>query len=267
MKIPSGSPALIFGSAVHKAIEEYHKSIVDSRLTKREMMDCFEEAWEQSILNSEVKIDFKKEAQKGNLFDIGLDIICKYRDDNKNCPPPLMFLNEEGAIVPAVEIGFNVEIDMPDYKMTRPISGKIDLITQYEKNGDIYVIDHKTSSEDYTTFKIETAVQLTLYAYAFRKMLKEGKFPYVEARKEDFAGYNVFKKMEGTKKNPESYGEISYIRKEIRQADIDHMKTVYAMMSKGVEAQVFMPNYGRACSWCDYKNTCETFKYNSGNSE
>lgn len=258
----SPSPALIFGSAVHKAIEEYHKSICGERITVSRMMDIFELEWETLLAEAKKQIEFKKASQKDNLYEIGLDIVKQYHQDHINYPEPVMFIGDNDELIPAVEISFNLSLDMEDYKISKQLHGKIDLITfDDSKTPKLMVIDHKTSSSQYDQFKVDTATQLTLYAYAFRQLVAQGKFPYIKKKKEDIAGYNVFKKIEGTKKYPDNVGEISYIRKKITEEDISHMKTIYGMMSKGIENEIFLPNYGRHCSWCEFKDVCETFKY------
>lgn len=259
---PSSSNALVFGSAIHKALELYHLSILKERLTSRQIMEAFTAEWEALIRNAKPPIVFKMK-EKSKLFEIGLDIIAKYHKDNLHIPPPCMFINDEGELVPAVEIGFTVEIKHPTLGITKPIHGKIDLVTpiKKEKNAEIYVIDHKTSSEDYTQFKINNSVQLTLYAYAFRSLLKSGRFPYINKTREDSVGYNVFKKILSTKTQPDSYGEIRYIRKVVNPNDIEHMLNVYFMMDKALINNVYLPNYGRHCNWCDYKDICTEFKF------
>ena len=266
IKKPSSSNALVFGGAIHKAIEKYHLSILNERLTARQIMDAFEDHWTYQLEHAEIPIKFKN-GEQDKLFEIGLDIIAKYYKDNKNIPPPCMFINSTGELVPAVEIDFMIEIKNPITQISRPINGKIDLITPIDKkkNAEIYVIDHKTSAEDYTQFKINTSVQLSLYAYAFRQLLASGRFPYITKKKEDAVGYNVFKKIESTKAQPDNYGEIRYIRKVVTDIDIEHMITMYGMFDTAVTNGVYIPNYSRQCSWCPYQEDCTEFKYHQEN--
>lgn len=264
LKRPSDSSALIFGTAVHKAIEMYHKSLFGERMTERAMMEIFGEEWRKLLAESEVEIKFKKGESKDILFDVGIDICHQYHRDHIDCPPPALFVDDAGELVPAVEISFNLEMTNDDYKMTKPISGKIDLVTPLPLKKGVFVIDHKTSGRAYEDFKVNTSTQLALYAWAFRELLAQGRFPDLKVKKETATGFNVFTKKGETKTRSDSKGEVQYILKTIFQEDIDHMKTIYSMMDRAIKAEVYLPNYGMGCSWCDYKADCETFKYRKG---
>lgn len=249
---PTTSPHLIFGSAIHKAIEDLSLSIAHKHsFSLSQMNDSFQESWKQGIETNEIVWMNKTQANK--MFGLGLELISQYYKEFSGYKP-LMYEDENG-IKPAVELYFNAPIIKEDGSIDQEnqFSGIIDLIAE-DNRGNVIVFDHKTSSDPYSDFQIQTNLQLVLYAYAYRHLFKQGKFPLGLAEKEDSVCFNVLVKKYRVEPWIEQQKRIIY------QADINNLMEEIREYIRSIDSNIFIPNRGSHCDnsfvGCDYKEEC-----------
>ena len=251
--VPIDSPDLIFGSSIHYTIEQLHKSLYKKPLPLNELFDIFTQCWESKIAANEVPVKFTARKKKEDLYEMGLDIIAQYYKIHINDKPPMMYLNKEtGEILPAVEVPFQLIIDeLP------VIKGFIDLISIDDVPT---IIDHKTAAKDYDQFKIDTDLQLIIYACAYRQLLDNEQLyisekgevvPYT--KKKFKVGFNIF-----IKENRTATATIKFTEKKITKKDIDRLYNILEMFHKGVKNDIYLPSYGMQCGWCEYQEICQT---------
>lgn len=113
-----------------------------------------------------------------------------------------------------------------------PLEYRMDLVTT-----DGIIIDHKTVGR--MEPDLEHSLQFDLYAYVFYK--QNGVLPRG-------AEYHYAYKDSGKVKVVSKVPKISEMLKAVACAE---------GMAKGVEADNFMPTYGKHCEWCPYKELCD----------
>lgn len=257
---PIRSPHLVFGTAIHKSIEDLSRSMVDRPIiTLDAMIKSFSETWINGT--NEDQIDWQAKNQANKMYSLGIELVTQYYMQYSDYTP-LEYL-KDGKLEPAVEVKFKVPILNPKTQKQdekNELSGIIDLVAT-NKNGDICVIDHKTSSAKYSPFKINTSTQLILYAYAFREIIKQGIFPNIKKKKEDYVGFNILLKK---------YRVDPSIDQEYRKIKDDQItQFLYELQDiiKGIENEIYIPNRTDMCDnpyiGCQFLEECENFKYAS----
>jgi len=257
---PSDSPHLIYGTAVHKAIEEFHKSIWHGqRFEQRKMQQIFLSSWEMGVELNEIPVKWYRASSQKEMTQAGITSIKNYYSVHKDDPPPAnaydIIGNGERIAMPAVELYFTLSLADLINRDDWYVSGVIDLIAP-TPNGNFAVIDHKTGSQKYSDFKVKTDLQLAIYAYAFRQLCKMGYFPgLLESDKEEYVMFDII-----SKKKPIIY----YHKRKITGATFNHLAYIIETIIAQIEREEFLPNYGQECSGfggCDFLKLCGSFKY------
>jgi hypothetical protein len=248
------SPHLIYGTALHKAIEEMHKGIFYGELlTKRRLQEIFYHNWQLGIELNEIPVKWWKWSQEREMTDAGVRSVDNYYEVHKNDKPPPVYLDFSNKEVPAIEIGFRVPLKplIPDTDYM--LSGIIDRINHQD---ELIVEDHKTGSSKYSEFQVATNLQLAIYSFAFRQLVNQKKFPeYKKNTKEDWVMFDII-----SKKRP----EIFYHRRKINDATYKHLGHIIKTMISQIERNEFLPNYGAECDsygGCGHRQRCQAFKF------
>ena len=156
------SAALAFGSAVHKAVEAYYRTLQETGeiLSVEVVVDVFDRVFEQQILNSKVEIVFKDCEDYASLRKQGIELLKVFHN------------TVEPQKVVAVEVPFSVKI--PDLLANGDgflpirLTGIFDLV---ESDGESYLVcELKTSSQRFSQIKLEHDLQATVYSYAMTEM-------------------------------------------------------------------------------------------------
>lgn len=152
------SAALLFGSALHKALEVFYKSAPGDR-SLLEVQDAFED------YASATKLAELGEEDKRSIKN-GRKIISAYYKTYEN-DPWVVVKDKDGK--PVVERSFELKADTKDGLY---IHGQIDCLLKNVETGEIVVCDHKTSSSLGTDFmnRIKPNLQFSAYAWAANKM-------------------------------------------------------------------------------------------------
>jgi putative RecB family exonuclease len=230
---PSSSIHLVFGSAIHKALEELNKSLASKKIGLEDVYQYFHNDWEKEKEKQEIRENFISE----KLYTMGLNSLEKYYNEH---------LDYE---IIGSETKFNVPIIYPDGEKEKfTLFGIIDSIIT--KKNKLIIVDYKTSKEPYEKFKIDTSIQLAMYSYAFRHLLKENIIE-LKKKKEDYISYCVILKDYETLN-----GEIKIQRKKIDDFQINKMLNMIKQTKRGIDSELFLPNYQSMCKWCEFKKEC-----------
>jgi len=244
------SPHLIYGSAIHKALEKLSLSLTTIPMTREELIHIFTETW-----NKEISIIETKKGQYDNLRVMGIKSLQLYFNKFINYEPIIYKDNDQNKL--AVECKFSVPIIYPngvedkDYQL----HGVMDLIAK--KQDKIFIYDHKTSKDPYDSFQVNTSIQLVLYSYAFRWMIKEGLFPDVK-ESEEAVVFNVI-----LKDYKRAIPKIIPYARQVTEEDINNVLNIIEITLRGINNRIFLPNFTKDCKWCDYQKECLEFKNES----
>lgn len=241
---PAVSVHLAYGSAIHKALEYMNTQ------TNAQILDIYQ-VFHDSYLNEMSKMNLDPFGYyNAGLYLTAIKSLEKYFVDFYQTYEPTIYKDENGE-KPSLECKFTVPIYDKDGSLIEGYSyhGIIDVVGVRDKK--IFVLDYKTAKEDYTPFKIKTSIQLTLYAYAIRHLLKNGNFPNIKKKQEDFTLYHILIKSDSP--------EIIEKKKIISERDINRLLYITKTFIKGVNNQIFIPNYQENCKWCQYKQNCLEF--------
>jgi len=229
---------LIYGSAIHKALEKLNLSLAHK---KNELEDVFQDFYDE--WNKQIK-DYNISPNKysNQLFEMGINALEKFYNEKVDYE------------LIGAETKFKVPIIYPDGKKDQEyeLYGLIDAIVK--RKNEIMIIDYKTSKESYNRFKLDTSLQLAIYAYAFRQMLKAGKFPNIKKDIEDYISYYVLIKDYDTLD-----GDIKMQRKKITDKHLNRMFYIIQTSIKGIKEGIFLPNYASMCNYCEFKQECLEF--------
>jgi hypothetical protein len=154
--------------------------------------------------------------------------------------------DNDGKMIPAMEFGVAIPIENPFTKKYRTdfyIQLWPDMIIR-RNDGRILILDHKTSAASYSQSKIDTSIQLALYAYGLNEILKNNGLQF-----DNWVAYDVLTKTKEAK--------IQYIEKQVKHDDIFKMLVNVNMAIEGINKNSFCPaTLEMAHSFCSYSEQC-----------
>jgi PD-(D/E)XK nuclease superfamily len=177
------SPATLFGSAIHKALEVFYSGTRKQRVIPNNfegilsMIGCnqWDDDWDKSLLFRAVKA-FVEVAQplrslpEGNKRSIGTGIWILENYFKTYIDDPFVVMQLDGK--PIVEYKFSMPIWI-DYGLEIEIFGQIDVVLQNIETGIILPCDHKTTSILGQQFynRLNPNHQYTFYTWACNDVL------------------------------------------------------------------------------------------------
>ena len=153
------SASLLFGSAVHSALEVYYQAIMEDRLLGPEaLLQAYEEAWADQAEGG-TPIKYSKDEDAGSLQATARRLLQAFVESAA--------ARIDGTILALEEtVRACLHPDLPD------VLSRVDLA--YRSEGTIVVIDFKTSRCRWSTTKAaESADQLMLYRHAALGLAEE----------------------------------------------------------------------------------------------
>ncbi len=152
----------------------------------------------------------------------------------------------DGNMIPAQEFGVGVPIENPANKKILDnyyLQVWPDAVVR-NKLGEIIILDHKTAARRYTDDKLKTAMQLPLYAYALKDILKSNGYDYKFK-----VAYAVLLKQKNI--------AIEYYIKDIDGEDINAALYKICMAVDGMEKKAITATpLEMAHSFCGFKSKC-----------
>lgn len=215
---PSG---LALGSALHAAAEWLHRQWIDGKqATVESVWQIFEADWYAQAMES---ISYRNGETEEDVLNVGRNLLSLYFN---HAPRDGIIHTELSFRVPLVDLKTGETLDLP-------LAGVFDRIEE----GDV-VADLKSWSRTASQDDLDSNIQLSAYAYAYRVMY--GKDPALRL--------DVLLKT----KTPR-FEQFTTTRNEA-----DHL-TFYALCKEvynGIQKAVFFPNPTWKCRECEYRQMC-----------
>jgi putative RecB family exonuclease len=233
------SIALPFGKAIHQAIEKYYQSVMDTGEGSpvEIMQELFTESVCLAIDDTSTPILFKKEApDKDSIIDMGHQLLQVFHDN-----VGLTGYEVVGSEIPLSATLYTENGEDTDIKLV----GILDLLLKDKANGELMVVDNKTSKNVVAQSATDENLQMSAYSYL---LAANG---YVFPRAEVSCRFDVLRKL----KKPKM--EYSYT---FRTAD--HRKRFAKIASAvlaDIENRIFIPQQSWMCSDCQYKDACNSW--------
>ena len=217
LKVEGYSPEAAFGIFVHNIFEKIFTSSNSDHMIVKKIID---EEWDDSYFeNSTQSSEYKKEADA---------LILSYFKDNP--------VDETSSYI--LEKEFSVFMNDVEYR------GKIDRIDILE-DGDIQIIDYKTSNKKKTAKAIKKDIQLPYYFFLLSRSRQEDRFNSIKSAKLEYLKHPADPSVEINL----SYEDILNVEKRVKN------------ISKSVKKESFAPKKNPICYYCDYKRLlCPLYK-------
>lgn len=216
---------LAFGSAMHSAIEWWHKERQSGRLREwSEVAGIFESDMHAQGVG---EIRFKNGDDLAALIEKGRELVAVYLKEYKGGAPQAV---EQAFRVPLVDLETGERLSLP-------LDGYFDLIEE----GDV-VVELKTAARVYDITTLTQHLQLTAYAYAFQFLRKRSPNLRIDI-------------LTKTKK-PLLYS-IEVARNQNSMVRFVHLAKY---VIEGIRAGQFYPNAGWQCPSCEYFEVCQKWR-------
>ncbi len=220
-KLPSG---VVFGSAMHRAIERYNRTLADGRMDEEAVITVFEEQFK--VETARDKIEFKDKDERQELLDKGKQLIGLYHQQFSHIKPQ------------AIERTFRLPILDPStglFVPSRDLLGVIDLVTDGE------IIEIKTSGKSMNQKEADSSLQLTLYSWAYR---------LIKGREEkSIKTINLVKNSKPVVQTVETHRT---------SAEHTRLMELISQVIRAIDTGIFYrnPNTRYGCDGCVYFNAC-----------
>jgi putative RecB family exonuclease len=225
--------ALIFGSAIHHAVEAYYKNLQETGeiIPPEQMISIFNVTLLRQINDTPVHITYKTGEDLESIREMGHQLI------------RLFHTEVAPQEIKAVEFPFSVSV--PDLetggKLPIRLAGYFDLI-ECDEEGTYIIGELKTAGQRYSNLKLEYDLQPTVYSYAVSRM------KLVQSPEDCLVRYDVLLKT----KKP------AFERYFVVRTDEDHSRLIHLInqVSRAIEQHIFYRNTGWQCGDCQFKQTC-----------
>lgn len=226
-RIPSTEVAtpLIFGTAVHHALEKFHAGDLASMPGEDSLKDWLREAWESGPfdkLDDRENVDLKRRAWR---------VVTAYRER----------MAKDWRPAAGTEVWFEVPFGEPGENPEAMVVGSIDRL-DIDPDGALHVTDYKTNKKVKTRQIVSTDLQLSIYALAVEHLF--GRLPATVAL--DFV----------------VPGEV--VRVPVSDLDLEAARRKVVETARAVKGQTFEPTPNPLCGWCDFKAICPAWEGDDG---
>jgi len=221
------SDALIFGTVIHKVLDQFHQEkLMGNRMTLEEMQESFEKHW-TAATKGKHDIKYANGKTGESLLLEGKDLLATYYDK---------FPGDNFKIL-AIEEAFS--FNLPDLPL--PIIGVFDLIEEDESD-TIIIVDWKTAGKAYSRDDVDKNPQLTLYQMA--------------TKANGFKDREILLRFDCMIKTKTPKFEQYYSTRS--ETDERRMQKKILQVWDGISKGVFIPNDGHwKCKGCGYQTACK----------
>lgn len=220
------SDALEFGSAIHKALSDFHQEkMIGNKLPIHDLHQLFENYWKTGAEGKEIQ--YKEGKNFETLLLEGKELLSTYYQKVPN----------DNFKVLALEEPFAFRLD----NLPVPIIGFIDLIEE-DESGTIIIVDFKTSSKAYSIDDVDKSLQLLIYQMA--------------AKANGYRDREILLRFDCLIKTKVPKFEQYYTTR----TEMDERRAVKKILKvwEGISKGVFIPNDGHwKCNGCSYRKHCE----------
>lgn len=222
---PTVSSSLVFGSAVHSALAEYHRHLQEGRSCgPASLHDVVNKSWLERERHREVA--YKKRESRDELISKAQHIVDIYLEEP---PPENIVAIEESVTVP-------IQNSKGEYLET-PLVAVTDLVV---RSGDsLKITEIKTSGRAYGEFEVTTSLQPTCYVNAAFETY--GEMAEVE--------YTVLVKT----KTP----RLQRLQTSRNERDLGRLGDLVETIERAIDANLFYPIENPLnCSSCPFREPC-----------
>ena len=232
------SIALLFGSAIHAAIEMYYRSLKNSGHAEplEAIIGRFEDCLGLDLDNVDVPIIFKKDMpDRDGAMAMGKAILKAFYEsvDLKN----MEIIDVE---MPLSATLFTDEGKPTDFKLI----GVIDLLLM-DENHELIVVDNKTAAKPMAQSTADDDNQMTAYSY----LLASNKFVFPTAPVK--CRFDLLRKLKKPK--------VEYVYTSRTAADRKRFAKISNAVLAAISAQIFFPKKSWMCGDCSHKKTCQAW--------
>jgi len=228
--------ALLSGKAIHKAVQVFYTDLKETgaRAPLDKVIGIFELVFDQETSNTEVEFSFKNGETLQSVREQGIELLKLFHAEVK--PQKIV----------AVEFPFSVKVpDIINGTGNLPVElvGYFDLVESDEQSTYL-VVELKTSSQRFSSLRLEYDLQATVYSYAMAKM------KVATSEKSSLVRYDVLLKI----KKP------AFERYFVTRTQDDYKRLVHLInhVLKAIENRIFYRQTGWQCGDCQFKKACFT---------
>lgn len=225
--------ALVFGKAVHRAVEAYYRSLKDTGeiIPPEQMVAVFSTSISEEVEATEIEITFKNGDDLESLREKGVELIRLFHTEIQ--PQKVM----------AVEFPFSASIPDLDGENMLPVKlvGVWDLI-EADEDGTYVIGELKTAAQRFSSIRLEHDLQATCYSYAATKM------GLANTADGGLIRYDVLVKT----KKP------AFERYFVVRTEADHQRLIHTinLAHRAIEQRIFYRQTGWQCGDCQFRKTC-----------
>ncbi len=225
--------ALVFGRAIHRAVEEYYLHLKQhgTVMPLEQMVAVFDDTFKAEHDLTEEELTFKKGESYASLRDKGIELVMIFYD---HIHPQTI-----------VDVEYPFGVSVPDLVgggwLPIRLVGVFDLI-ESDAAGNNLVGELKTSAQKYSNQHLDFDLQATVYSYAMTQMKLALKPQSCLVR------YDVLLKT----KKP------SLERYFVTRNEADHRRMIHLVneVLRAINQRIFYRNTGWQCGDCQYKKAC-----------
>jgi putative RecB family exonuclease len=222
----------LFGSAIHKALAEFHQErMIGQIMTLETLQEQFEAAWRKAAKGNN-RLKYRDGYDYDTCLKEGQTLLRVYHETNYD---PNNHDNQYQVL--AIEEPFQFKIEGLDI----PLIGVMDLVEE-DDSGTVVITDFKTTGRAYSADEVDQNFQLTVY--------------HMAAKANGFGDREILLKFDCLIKTKTPRFERYYTTRG-KPAESGAVKRILAAWD-GIRKEVFIPNTGNwKCKGCAYQSACK----------
>lgn len=229
--------ALPFGAALHKALERYYRCYAEGQIERLVVLqELFSEVLAGELRERKELVIFGKTMPDADsAMAMGRSMLEAFHAS----------IDMTGWQVIDVELPLSAMLYTDSGQATEfNLVGYIDLLLK-SPQGDLVVVDHKSSARAKSQADVDADLQMTAYAY----LLASNRYVFPTAQVH--GRFDVLRKL----KTP----TIEHYHTTRTAEDRKRLAKIAAMVLNGIEAGVFVPNRSWMCGDCEYGQACKAW--------
>ena len=227
------SIALLFGSAIHSAIERYYRSLKENGVPDPlwQIQDLFAGSLDADLENRDIPILYKKETpNRESTIQMGKGLLKAFYEN----------IDLTGFEIAGIELPLTARLFNENGEpMDMIVTGIIDLLLR-DAQGNAIAVDNKTDKNPYAQETVDEDLQLTSYAY----LLASNKFVFPTA--DVYCRFDVMRKLKTPKLEQHYTIRTAAHRRKFA-------KLANALLA-GIDARVFIPKKSWMCGDCQFSS-------------
>ncbi|PIU49854.1 MAG: hypothetical protein COS92_04250 [Desulfobacterales bacterium CG07_land_8_20_14_0_80_52_14] len=232
------SISLLFGSAVHGAIEMYLKALKNHTRIEplKELRQRFEDLLSLELDETQIPIIYKKDLpDKMGAIEMGRSLLKVFHESIDVKPHQIL-----GVELPLMSTLYTEDGNPTEFKLF----GVLDLVLK-EEAGDIVVVDFKTASKSMAQSTADDDFQMSVYSY----LLASNKFVFPTAPVK--CRFTLLRKLKAPRLEYVETLRTAWHRKRFAK--------VANSVLAAIDNQIFMPQTSWMCGDCPYADACKTW--------